>query len=211
MSSLRLALALPALTLALACPPGSPDDAGPLGDDAGIADDGGVDSDAGASDDDAGSTADAGPFDGRCRTSGECQLSDIGAPECALPDAIAFPQGVCGACLDEPDQCADDDECGSGFVCRREGACGCGVFAAICVDGCASGADCLTGQTCDGDAHCVTTSCDTPDDCPDQFGCDAEQCVRVACTDDSACTGGFCVGGLCFGDLGTCVQVVGVP
>jgi len=199
MTQLRLAFALPLLAYAFACSPGSQPDAGL------------TENDGGANENDGGVAADAGSEDDGCRVPGDCGPYDTGAADCAVPDAIAFPASVCGACLTEPDQCADDAECGAGFVCRREGACGCGVAAAICVDGCTSNADCLTGQDCDADSHCVATTCSDASDCPDQFSCDAQQCARLDCSDDAGCDDGFCVQGLCFDELGGCFENIPVP
>jgi hypothetical protein len=183
-------------------------DAGPSMVDSGSTND----SDGGSSPEMDGGTADLA--EGQCRAHQDCPDTDqLGAAECATPDPLQFPRGVCGACLDEPDQCQNDTECGPGLVCRGEGGCGCGQAALICVEGCQSNADCLVGQTCDEDSHCVTTTCTDASQCPTQFTCSSgTHCTRSACTIDSDCPDeGFCVLSLCFDDPGFCFQNVPVP
>lgn len=145
-----------------------------------------------------------------CRTSADCTEGMY--PECFLPEAIQFPSGACGYCDPEVvDECATDQDCGSGSACRNQGACACGGQQRICVPGCSTDAECLRGQTCDAAAHCVATVCATRQECPAQFDCSAGACARRTCSGDDDCRDGTCVTGMCFDEPGTCGQNAPVP
>lgn len=195
--TLRL-LSFSVLFLSFACAPGGSTDDG----DGGSADSGEFVSDGGS---------DANAAEDGCRSASECGPYETGAPECAQPDPTSFPRAPCGACLQDEDQCASDEDCGAGFACRPEGPCGCGEATLVCVEGCQSNADCLTGQICDADSHCVATACTAAADCPSQFTCSTGACERLTCSDDADCDAGYCVGGSCFDELGSCFENIPVP
>lgn len=152
---------------------------------------------------------DAGPAEG-CNTSDDCGGSGI--EDCVPPARTSFARSPCGACLTAEDECTTDTDCGSGFACRPEGPCGCGQTTLICITGCQDDDECLPGQTCDEDAHCVATSCADDVDCQDNFSCTGGTCERSPCEESADCSmGGECVEGLCYSERGTCFENVPVP
>jgi hypothetical protein len=148
---------------------------------------------------------------GECRGTADCQgVGDY--PTCVAPGKDSFGGAVCGACLSMDDECDVDADCGPGRGCRPEGPCGCGQALRICVPGCQSDADCLDGQRCDDQSHCLTRTCSADGDCPAQFGCNQGSCARRACSSDDDCDGdGACVQSQCHAGPGSCVNAVPVP
>jgi hypothetical protein len=138
--------------------------------------------------------------EGACRTTGDCDSA--AGYDCVPPGT----PDACGTCFDGMDECLADDDCGATEVCvKRDEPCLCHPYWA-CVPGCTADEGCAEGEAC-VDGHCGPAPCDTDEDCPGLFSCsDAGICVRRACTDDTACPGGFCVRELCQPTLGTCEQ-----
>ena len=79
-------------------------------------------------------------------------------------------------------------------------ACSC-TGTKTCTQGCATAADCRTGETCDGTHRCVAQPCGS---CPAHFVCTSGACQRQTCTSDASCGSGYCVEGLCYDTLGMC-------
>lgn len=81
-----------------------------------------------------------------------------------------------GSCIEPTPDCTDDEECGEGMRCRF-GEC----VTAATGDGCKTDAECDPGETCVAGicTGCEETGCpcETVDDCPEGFICEAGECV----------------------------------
>lgn len=103
------------------------------------------------------------------------------------------------------DLCRTDADCrnqGPGFICKwGHGLCG----GRGCAPGCKKDADCAVYQSCQLSTHrCVTKTCSSAKDCPDNFTCGkAGKCRRKRCTQSSECEG-YCVHKGCFPQPGVC-------
>jgi hypothetical protein len=151
---------------------------------------------------DAGPPNDAGhdTSGGGCWIASDCR----GGAFCSPPG-----QTVCGgACIPVTNPCNSDSQCatdaGAPKICDIV-PCSCPTNMA-CVAGCTSSAECLEGQSCGANHHCVPIACGSAGQtCPTDFVCStsAGTCVRKPCTSDSQCSNA-CVLGSCYRSPGAC-------
>src|SRR5262249_41180739 len=136
---------------------------------------------------------------------GDCCRSDN---DCMMQFQTCFAPGEsvgCGACMVPQHPCQADAECtaqGPTAICDI-GLCSC-MGEKDCIAGCASDTACPEGATCGADPPCQARTCTTPGDCPANFACTSNRCVRLTCTTDAACGGGVCVQGQCYSSFGFC-------
>lgn len=155
-----------------------------------------------------------------CRSQADC--ASLGY--CAAPGGPYLTGASLGVTCTSDDSCSAD----AGVPPCNGGACVCqstqysprpqpGMQAAgFCMAPCAADADCAaaalaplygdgTGFVCGTGGHCVPKSCTTATECPTDFDCAANQCVRRSCTIDGDCApGNACVDGACYPSAGTC-------
>jgi hypothetical protein len=128
--------------------------------------------------------------------------------------AICTPPGspLCGgACIGVQHPCSSDDDChgdaAAPSICEAV-LCSC-PSGMGCVPGCMTNADCLEGQTCASNHHCLATTCSaSANTCPADFTCNISgtgggACARKSCQSDGQCSFA-CVLGFCYGAAGTC-------
>jgi len=141
----------------------------------------------------------AGGSDSQC-----CSLT----ADCTQQFEFCLPPGGflgCGTCNGEPETCTTDAECkpmGATLICQQR-TCACDSQR-DCVAGCTADADCADGQSCDVTTNrCGQTPCTTAAECPADFTCTANACIRKGCIDASDCDA-FCVEGSCYQSAGEC-------
>ncbi len=132
------------------------------------------------------------PLDaGRCREAGDCAAQE----QCLRPDAVT----ACAGADCPTDACSGDADCqtaGNSDVCRAIGG------VRMCVAAC-DAVGCADHEACGEDGRCEPKRCAIDEDCPTNFACPGDICVRVVCDQDAPCSG-FCVRGECYAEAGTC-------
>jgi hypothetical protein len=126
-----------------------------------------------------------------------CQIIDTGCTqdtECADNEYCLVSAGTClVGCRDD-----NDPECGPDQMCESH----------VCVTGCRDASDCDANEECADDPDdqvpwkvCITTGCDSDNDCGNQQICDQGTCTDVDCVNDGDCQG------LEVCEVNTCVEV----
>lgn len=144
---------------------------------------------------------------GHCRQSSDC---DRLGSQCIEPGGFIG----CGICDKGKDECAVDDDCGGGNLCRRQAKFSClpcdGGTIHTCRPGCVLDEECRDGEVCGDDGHCSVVHCLTEAECNMHFDCNLPEdartgiCERRTCNEDADCSDGFCVNGKCYDRLGQC-------
>ena len=144
--------------------------------------------------------------------------------DCPASDYCHAPGGPYAIGISPGPTCSSDAECSAdaGVGTCGAGACVCqssqyaqGFGRNVCSPPCANDSDCGsqlgfiygdgTGFVCGAGGHCVPKSCSAPTDCPADFDCAANLCVRRSCTTDANCApSGVCVDGACYPGVGAC-------
>lgn len=141
--------------------------------------------------------------EGACQSSEDCEGGQFCVPPGESPG--------CGICFQPEQQCGEDRDCGSGFVCQEyQVQCSCGGSEFLCMPSCTADTQCGEGQVCDeGSGHCVTYTCGMGKACEELTTCvpgsGGDDCVRWSCSYDGDCgDGNACVEGQCYTDYGFC-------
>lgn len=138
------------------------------------------------------------PPEGKCRDDADCKK---GGTSCYAPGESVG----CGACMNVDSPCTSDAECkasGADLICQGV-ECACSGESA-CMPGCTPASECGVGATCDPSSkRCAPKPCASGDECPDNFDCKPEGCVRSACSTDADCDD-RCVRGVCHEEFGFC-------
>jgi hypothetical protein len=139
------------------------------------------------------------PSGGGCRSTADCQV-----PQDLCHEPAAGPyRGGGGDAFSCKHECDSDQQCAlsrAGYICLANPV---GSDCRTCEPSCAQLA-CDTGQSCQPDGRCVTTTCRVASDCPANFDCSAAgACVRRRCSADGDCQG-VCVNGACHPTPGMC-------
>jgi hypothetical protein len=139
---------------------------------------------------------------GKCRDAEDCK----GGEQCLPPGTTPG----CGTCIDPPNPCNADADCGAmGAICVPA-QCAC-QGEKTCQPGCTSSSTCGVGETCEPDYHCRPSICAQQIDCPVNFLCPPtlnSRCERRTCKVDPECDVGYCVEGFCFDVPGNCTPPV---
>jgi hypothetical protein len=80
--------------------------------------------------------------------------------------------------------------------------CGCGGKTCMVV-GCTDDLGCGSNEYCTTAGVCAVRPCQAPADCPTDFTCTSNACIRKSCTTDVECSA-YCLGQRCFSARGTC-------
>jgi hypothetical protein len=130
--------------------------------------------------------------EGGCRDDADCAAGTA----CVPPEQ---GERVCGGAGCPEQQCSADLDCvtqGLGDICVAiEGI-------RLCRPGCGEEHPCAPSEACNA-LRCEPKACAGDGECPANFGCSPNVCVRRFCDDDSPCDG-TCVLGQCYGAAGTC-------
>jgi hypothetical protein len=136
----------------------------------------------------------------QCRTADDC-ATGMGQ-FCLSPDEPP----PCGTCYQPILPCENDDQClnqGVSMICERA-PCGC---SAECRTGCMGDAECPAGESCGAGGRCLPKTCSSAANCPTNFDCSNNQCMRRTCANDAVCDG-YCVKERCYETPGACTLPV---
>ncbi len=133
------------------------------------------------------------PCSGCCTSTG---ASCGGMRYCLAPDEL--PQ--CGICNAAEPACVSNNDCVDSTCAPFPCSCGTRMCQQIT---CTDDSACSPAEYCSIAGYCLSRHCASTADCPADFACANNDCVRQSCLTDGECSA-FCVNGQCYSGRGTC-------